>query len=559
MVFLVVDTTVGITEEDAGHGPVPAPGADVPVLVVANKVDDVGAGGSVWEFVGLGLGDPHPVSALHGRGTGDLLDALVDLLPGSRGRARPGLGGRRAGRATRSSPSPWWAAPTWASRRCSTGSSARSAPSCTTCPAPPATPSTPSWRPPTGPIRFVDTAGMRRKSRIDEGTEYFSLRPGPAGRRRRRRGRCSSSTPPRASPTRTSAWPSASTSPAARSSSCSTSGSCSTPSERTDVDLPDRASKLGFIGESVVLKVSALTGKGVHRLLPALAGAIEAYHRRVPTRKVNDVHPPPPSSSSRRPTAAGSSTPPRARSTRRPSPSSPTRSCPRPTCATSSAACGRRSTWGRHRSSCGCGGGADGGGPHAPPARFRLRRVMRRPLRCRFVTACSPIRHAAPLASPDDRARSGRGGRRLLRGRAGLGSLRPPLEQGVAARRAPVRPGRRCDAAGPHRRSARSCTPPSSTACCACRPAWARSGDNTRPLFASLVLVPVAVSIVYGRDFARTLAHRRGPLHPRAPGRGGAEPGGAGAPALGRPAGSRGAARHHRLRGRPGLPGRHRR
>jgi GTP-binding protein len=38
-----------------------------------------------------------------------------------------------------------------------------------------------------------------------------------------------------------------------------------------------------------VLKVSALTGKGVHRLLPALTEAIEAYHRRVPTRELNDV------------------------------------------------------------------------------------------------------------------------------------------------------------------------------------------------------------------------------------------------------------------------------
>ena len=47
--------------------------------------------------------------------------------------------------------------------------------------------------------------------------------------------------------------------------------------------------KLHFIGESPVLKISALTGKGVHRLLPALSGTIDDYHRRVPTRKVNQV------------------------------------------------------------------------------------------------------------------------------------------------------------------------------------------------------------------------------------------------------------------------------
>ena len=38
-----------------------------------------------------------------------------------------------------------------------------------------------------------------------------------------------------------------------------------------------------------MFKVSALTGKGVHKLLPALEGAVEQYHRRVPTRKVNEV------------------------------------------------------------------------------------------------------------------------------------------------------------------------------------------------------------------------------------------------------------------------------
>ena len=47
--------------------------------------------------------------------------------------------------------------------------------------------------------------------------------------------------------------------------------------------------KLHFIGESPVLRISALTGRGVHRLVPALETAIDAYHRRVPTRKVNDV------------------------------------------------------------------------------------------------------------------------------------------------------------------------------------------------------------------------------------------------------------------------------
>jgi GTP-binding protein len=47
--------------------------------------------------------------------------------------------------------------------------------------------------------------------------------------------------------------------------------------------------KLHFLGHAPVLKISALTGKGVHKLLPVLSGAIDDYHKRVPTRKVNEV------------------------------------------------------------------------------------------------------------------------------------------------------------------------------------------------------------------------------------------------------------------------------
>jgi GTP-binding protein len=45
--------------------------------------------------------------------------------------------------------------------------------------------------------------------------------------------------------------------------------------------------RLAFLGYAPVLKLSALTGKGVHKLLPALSAAVDAYHRRVPTRELN--------------------------------------------------------------------------------------------------------------------------------------------------------------------------------------------------------------------------------------------------------------------------------
>ena len=53
--------------------------------------------------------------------------------------------------------------------------------------------------------------------------------------------------------------------------------------------LAELSRKLAFIGEAPVLKVSALTGKGVHRLRPVLQDAIFQYHRRVPNRDVNRV------------------------------------------------------------------------------------------------------------------------------------------------------------------------------------------------------------------------------------------------------------------------------
>ena len=52
-----------------------------PVVLVANKVDDQRAEADAAYLWNLGLGQPWPVSALHGRGSGDVLDALLDVLP----------------------------------------------------------------------------------------------------------------------------------------------------------------------------------------------------------------------------------------------------------------------------------------------------------------------------------------------------------------------------------------------------------------------------------------------------------------------------------------------
>lgn len=80
VVMFVVDANVGITETDEQMLKV-LRRADHPVVLVANKVDDERGELEAAALWNLGLGEPHPVSALHGRGSGDLLDAVLEVLP----------------------------------------------------------------------------------------------------------------------------------------------------------------------------------------------------------------------------------------------------------------------------------------------------------------------------------------------------------------------------------------------------------------------------------------------------------------------------------------------
>ena len=77
---LVVDARAGLRPGDQEVADILRRG-DVPVIVAANKVDSVGDLALAHDFHGLGLGEPIPVSAAQGLGTGDLLDRLVELLP----------------------------------------------------------------------------------------------------------------------------------------------------------------------------------------------------------------------------------------------------------------------------------------------------------------------------------------------------------------------------------------------------------------------------------------------------------------------------------------------
>jgi GTP-binding protein len=93
-VLFVVDAVVGATSTDERVVRMLRQSGK-PVLLVANKVDDAVQEPYIAELWSLGLGEPHPVSALHGRGVADLLDAALGVLPEISAVAKEEVGGPR--------------------------------------------------------------------------------------------------------------------------------------------------------------------------------------------------------------------------------------------------------------------------------------------------------------------------------------------------------------------------------------------------------------------------------------------------------------------------------
>lgn len=93
-VLFVVDSRVGATATDERVVQL-LRRTKKPVFLVANKVDDASQEAETAGLWSLGLGEPHPVSALHGRGVADLLDQLIAVLPEESEVAQPKLAGPR--------------------------------------------------------------------------------------------------------------------------------------------------------------------------------------------------------------------------------------------------------------------------------------------------------------------------------------------------------------------------------------------------------------------------------------------------------------------------------
>ncbi|QSR31336.1 ribosome biogenesis GTPase Der [Nocardioides sp. S5] len=93
-VLFVVDATVGITDADEAVVRI-LRASGKPVVLAANKVDDARTEAEAYGLWNLGLGEPWAVSALHGRGSGDMLDAILAALPETPAQSFDEVGGPR--------------------------------------------------------------------------------------------------------------------------------------------------------------------------------------------------------------------------------------------------------------------------------------------------------------------------------------------------------------------------------------------------------------------------------------------------------------------------------
>jgi GTP-binding protein len=278
LVLLVVDAATGPVEEDSKAARwVRKSGR--PVMLVVNKVDDQHHEAASWEFLSLGAGEPVMVSAQHGRGAGDLLDHIVDHLGESTsepdveeeddGALRVAIVGRpNVGKST-----------LFNQLIGEERSVVHDMPG-TTRDAIDTLVDTSA-----GLIRFIDTAGMRKRARTEAGLETYSVlrsldaldradiailvidaTDGATGQDQRLAERISASGCPAL--VVLNKWELVAT-------------------EDRDAVLAGAGEKLAFLGDAPVLKTTALSGKGVHRLLPALSNAAIDYAKRVPTGALN--------------------------------------------------------------------------------------------------------------------------------------------------------------------------------------------------------------------------------------------------------------------------------
>ena len=274
LVIFVADATTPYTEDDLAVARL-VQASGLPVVLAANKADGPGVDPEAARLWGLGLGEPYPISALHGRGTGDFLDAVVARLP--EGDEAPEekrhptlaiLGRPNVGKSTLLnrllgqervlvSPEPG------------------------------------TTRDPIDAVvsldgelfRVWDTAGMRRASKVDEATEFYSVQ--------------------RARQALAEADIALLVADATRGITQQEQRLAEEIADagvglivllnKWDAADPDAkevtedgtSDRLAFVDWAPVLRVSALSGARLHRLPGAVRSVLEARRRRVPTPELN--------------------------------------------------------------------------------------------------------------------------------------------------------------------------------------------------------------------------------------------------------------------------------
>jgi GTP-binding protein len=274
-ILFMVDAQTGLTADD-GEVARLLKRSGKPTFLLVNKLDNPSKEDALWEFYNLGLGDPWPISSVHGHGTGDLLDELVKALPTEPdlvdndasinvaiiGRPNAGkssltnqLVGRERSIVSDVAGTTRDAVDTYIEHE---GTS----------------------------YRIIDTAGIRRKSQIDESIEYYGfVRALRAIEQADVALLLVDSTL-------------GLTDSDQRVASLSHERGCAlvvllnkwdlleTPEER-DAIREQVADRMMFVGYAPVIAISAKTGRSVHRIWDAIDKAYASYNATISTPKLN--------------------------------------------------------------------------------------------------------------------------------------------------------------------------------------------------------------------------------------------------------------------------------
>ena len=275
-VLLVVDARVGTTDADEAVARV-LRRAGKPVVLAANKVDDERGEADATSLWSLGLGQPYAVSAVHGRGSGDLLDAILAALPAAPPEEEDtGQGPRRVALIGR----PNVGKSSLLNRLASEERALVDPVAGTT-------------RDPVDSLvdlggelwRFVDTAGIRRRVREASGSEYYSsLRTSAA-----------LDAAEVALVLLDASEPLAEQDQRVISLVVEAGRGLVLAFNKWDLLDEDRRLRLGKeidrdlarVGWADRINVSATTGRGVERLAPALRTALASWEQRIPTGQLN--------------------------------------------------------------------------------------------------------------------------------------------------------------------------------------------------------------------------------------------------------------------------------